>query len=529
MKKIFFLLAFATLSLTILIATNVIRLDLDIKNIATTKYDYSEEKIFEFKNKIPRNEVWEMLDENVFFKRTGSFYIIEKKLLRVFYVMRANFNYNFKLSLISQSGSLNFSNGSIKVHQHWGNYKLNSLNFNYSLSPNVYNQTFWIFIQDSKNKIDSPLKLKIKYIRTRPGLKKDGSIICSKCYYFRKDQYKDFEWWIKLNKKIGYKKIIFCNNSIPNNREYNDIFFRYKDLIELSQLDSIPNFISDQMNGTKVYLKSYLELKYNGNFFPYYRDIFDVLYENECFLNNAHKYEHISVFDNDETIIPRSNKKILRNKDFIKYVLEYNNKLELENSCSNIKIDEYLNSIKKSDNLHFLMGFYLSNNIIKHIFNAIEAYISSNAYLKSRLIKVIDPHPASPDYNPYNYSFSVNGKDELNYVKNLLSIYKKVIKTWTETSALNNSKIFNRIFFIAGSSTSNKCGKTIYHSDKVFDFTVHYPDDQKFHWVDFNIGHSSHFRETYTFRQINISITDFMIDFNYFYCYLKPIIQNLLF
>ena len=147
MKKIFFLLAFATLSLTILIATNVIRLDLDIKNIATTKYDYSEEKIFEFKNKIPRNEVWEMLDENVFFKRTGSFYIIEKKLLRVFYVMRANFNYNFKLSLISQSGSLNFSNGSIKVHQHWGNYKLNSLNFNYSLSPNVYNQTFWIFIQ----------------------------------------------------------------------------------------------------------------------------------------------------------------------------------------------------------------------------------------------------------------------------------------------------------------------------------------------------------------------------------------------
>ena len=126
-------------------------------------------------------------------------------------------------------------------------------------------------------------------------------------------------------------------------------------------------------------------------------------------------------------------------------------------------------------------------------------------------------------------SFSVDGKHELNYVKNLLQIYKKIINTWTETSVLNNSKIFNRIFFIAGSSTSNKCGKTIYHSDKVFDFTVHYPDDQKFHWVDFNIGHSSHFRETYTFRQINISITDFMIDFNYFYCYLKPISQNLLF
>ena len=71
---------------------------------------------------------------------------------------------------------------------------------------------------------------------------------------------------------------------------------------------------------------------------------------------------------------------------------------------------------------------------------------------------------------------------------------------------LNSLNIFNRIFFIAGSSTSNKCGKTSYHSDKVFDFTVHYPDDLKFHWVDFDTGHSSHFRETYTFRQINICL-----------------------
>jgi hypothetical protein len=520
MKKIFFILTLITLLLTILIVTNVKILDLDIKNITSSKYGSNDEKT-------PRNQEWEMLDENVFFKRTGSYYIIEKHLLRVFYVMRANLNYDFKLSLISRSGCVNFTNGSTKIHQHWGSYKLNSLNFNYILSPNVYDESFWIYIQDLKNRIEFPLKLKVKYIRSRPGLKKDGSIICSKCYYFRNDQYKDFEWWIKLNQRIGYKKIIFCNNSIPNNREYNEIFLKYKHLIELSQLNSIPNFVSDQLNGTQVYLKSYLELKYNGKFFPYYRDIFEVLYENECFLNNAYKYEHISILDNDETIIPRSNKKILKNKDFIKYVLKYDGgKLELENSCASVKIDQYLNSIKKSENLHFLMGFYLSNNIIKHIFNEIEAYISSGAYLKSRLIKIIDPHPVSLGYNPYNYTFLVNGNDDLNYVKNLLFIYKKIIEIWTKNAELYGLNIFNRIFFIAGSSTSNKCGKTSYHSDKVFDFTVHYPDDLKFHWVDFNIGHSSHFRETYTFRQINISITEFMIDFNYFYCYFKPIVEN---
>ena len=43
------------------------------------------------------------------------------------------------------------------------------------------------------------------------------------------------------------------------------------------------------------------------------------MHENECYLENADKYEHIAVYDNDEAIMP----KILNHYDAYYYVIYF--------------------------------------------------------------------------------------------------------------------------------------------------------------------------------------------------------------
>ena len=260
-----------------------------------------------------------------------------------------------------------------------------------------------------------------------------------------------------------------------------------------------------------------------------YRDVFDVLYTSECFLENAHKYEHVTVVDPDETIIPRINSEIISNKDNFKYVTNFNgNLVDLELKCrhnEDQKINNYLNWLDTHENLHFNMGFYLKNKIVSKIFNEFEAYFNSSLTYKTKssfkhVIRVIDLEPDGPEHFAYNYTFIISNKDELNYARNLLKFYKIYIK-----NKFNDANKFQRLFFIAGETTDWYCGKSSYHTEVALDFSVHYPDDYDMRWVDFNIGHSSHFREKYEFKAEYIPIREFILDLNYFSCFFKPMLK----
>ena len=181
-----------------------------------------------------RNEIWEMMNENVYFKRTSAYYLIEDRLLKIFYVSTSDVYYSFEITIIinNSTRAIVLNNVNIKNHQKWANYELNSLNLKFNLldyvtasSISSYNDLLdgagkydlKIFIKDSNKKKSRtlyPMRLKVKYLRARRNQAKKGSIVCSKCFYLNKDQYKDLLWWIELNKRIGYQKLVFCNNSL---------------------------------------------------------------------------------------------------------------------------------------------------------------------------------------------------------------------------------------------------------------------------------------------------------------------------
>ena len=517
-----------------------------------------------------RNPTWEQMSSYIFFKRSAAFYIIEKSLLRLFFVSQLyavnNLTFAIKLKIYQDDGLytyINIKNGSITNHQRWDWYEFNSLNFNFSLLDYLefdsYDDIlksglkFDLFIRDADkpdHKTWYPIEVRLKYIRSRPGHTKKRSIVCSKCFYYDPDKPTDLFWWVELNKQIGYKKIVFCNNSIPNTNEFNDLFERNKDFIELNQLHHLPNFIDNHNKNLSVtshdYLPHFLNLTVNKQFYPLLCDIFDVLHTNECFLNNTSEYDHITVIDNDEVIIPRVNSKIARVKDNFKLIsdLKFDEKAQtvssevtnLASTCSKDienQYDDYLKGIKnQSVNFHFMMGFYLKDRTVKKIINRFEEYFSSpdfNPDKEQHTIIVVNLEPTSKDHNAYNFTFIINNKEEISYAKNLCKLYRLFVEKFENENKNELSKYslrYHRFFYIGGLTTSFACGKTSHSTDVTFSLTVHYPDAAELHMVQYDEGQLSHFRHVNQFPVKNISITELVLDLNYLNCFYKPIVNK---
>ena len=445
---------------------------------------------------------WEQLNSNVFFKRTGAFYIIEKQLLRIFFISKVghgDYKYDVKLNVEHRKNlifsSFIFRNVSVKNHAKRGYYSSDSLDLNINLTHYadkkdydlLTNETFYKFYVSiiSNNKKEStknPLKLNLRYIRQRKNKKKSRSIICSKCLFYEPSQYPELLWWVELTKLAGYEKIVFCNMSIPNTRHFDKIFEKHKDFIELVQFKTIPNFSSS--SPPQKYLTHYFQIKQkNGKYHTFGRDMFDLLIETECFYNNAAQYEFISVHDTDETIIPRVNSKLMKSSNTFNYVKSLNSinekNLNLDSSCeknTDRRFEPYIARLGKNKNFHFKMGFYLSDVIVKEVFSAFEVYFNSkkfNSNLNQHRITSVSKRKIN------NYTFLIAGKDELKYAKNLLSIYKYYLKSFYAKDANKTyfSKIFGSLFFLFGRSTSNYMGKTVYDTDIGFGLGVHYPKD----------------------------------------------------
>ena len=74
-------------------------------NINYLNESLNKREIYSIKKvSIPRNLIWEQLNENVFFKRTSAFFIIERLLLRLYYVSadHTDYEYNAILNIIEK-------------------------------------------------------------------------------------------------------------------------------------------------------------------------------------------------------------------------------------------------------------------------------------------------------------------------------------------------------------------------------------------------------------------------------------------
>jgi hypothetical protein len=264
---------------------------------------------------VPRNPEWEQLDKFTFFRRSSAYYFLDKRFLRVFYITSANNVPNFEIELIlhfkfDKSFKLRLKNADSKKHDQWGKYRSSSLNYDLSFTQSFNTDINQLFLNkhligmsmlvrnmdDARWTTLTPIDVKIKFLRSKTsGKVRQGSAICSKCYYYTdKESYKHFEWWFELNKHIGYDKITFCNNSIPDVYEYKVLFKKYENLIYIYQMQHLPNLLDrDELNDTdNEYLSSFFELKSRNKFYKPMTRVFDNIIFNECFLDNVDKYKY---------------------------------------------------------------------------------------------------------------------------------------------------------------------------------------------------------------------------------------------
>ena len=538
-------------------------------NAKTTNLKINEES---YQNNKLRNPEWEQINKYTFFRRSSGYYFVDTLLLRIFLIVKSTSvlnNFTAELRIENSNDEfitkLNLVNSSLRNHdgaRHYALFSLNFEQFNLSkeieMSPeDIQTLKLKIIIIDSKNYLKTKYPIDIK-MRHSFSKNKSGSIICSTCFFYYENKklkhdgpyfFKLFQWWFELNKQIGHKKITIYNTSIPNRKDFNDLFYEYRGYVEIIDLQYLPNFFmpneSSYHDEEHDYLRSFINMTW-GKYV-----VFQILVFNDCYLNNKHLYDFISVVDPDETILPRMNTKIQRHTEYQKLITDLNllkindknslNKLlDLESSCTpNDKprndLVVYLNQLKhefnfkKDVNFDFDMVYYLSFQSIELIFDKIESFLNDEKNLEKKFpfkIEIKDTF-----YRNYTYSFLFSNNSDVKYIENLIKIYKILIKDFiikNNETLIKYSYEYSRYFYLGGSLTTHRCGKTIHNTNVSLQMTVHYSDGHGSKTIRYNHGASSHFRVEYNFKDNRtISIQDLILDLNYIYCYYRHVLKRL--
>jgi hypothetical protein len=122
------------------------------------------------------------------------------------------------------------------------------------------------------------------------------AMLCVKNSYLKKDSFKTIEWWLQMNKLIGFDKIVLFNNSIANDLDSLFLNVNSKQFVQIVQMQCLPNFV----NKKSTYLRHIGKSMTRSMRYP-----FDTLAVNECYYDNLDAYNHIAVMDIDELILPR--------------------------------------------------------------------------------------------------------------------------------------------------------------------------------------------------------------------------------
>ena len=491
------------------------------KNVSFSSVDYCE-----------NSQDWEILDDDIFFKRDASYYFNDQEylLLHLITNKHGSFNLKFLVSVLFNQTKIakvlikNFkfykyevfgNDGSCNLFEVKSFFKLNSILEKFNILSEIDKINLKVKIKYNSQITKVPIKLKIKNLKSKQISKSQHSMICSKIYELKDDDYKIMKWWFEMNKKIGFSKIVIYNTSIENSKKFQDLFSSYENFVQVRQMQCFPNFFENKYE--KTYLRSLDDLKLKAEL----RWLYEVLIFNECYLDHVDMFQYVSIIDQDELIIPRilndfnpivKSNQILKDTDNI---LDHNGGYKCDSTQNNFQV--YSSSLTRRFNsnkmvsLHFKMGYYLKNSDVRKIFETFEKFIESNS--KERHIFVLG--------EVANFTFQVVNDYQRNYVIYLDKVYKKVSKYLLEndSSLKNIPESYNRLFYIYGNIVKSHQGKTIHNtatSSKVAHHTS-YNFDEKL--IPYDYGHVSHFRVFYRFNPKPISIMDLVFDLNYFQCY----------
>jgi hypothetical protein len=537
---------------------------------------------------------WENLGVNVFFKRTAVYYFMDTNMFHMLMLVKSGIktiNYSLNVKVIDKKSSfrekvtnlvLNSKAISVNLVFVIGEYNYTSLSAKVdfsSLNIDIKEQDsirIQIMVEDqsTKNKTDQPLEAKIKNM-TNSYTQKKGSMICTKCYHFTESKhYLSLRWFIELNREIGYEKIFMCNHSIENHPSFDKLFRDNQDYVQLAQLKCLPNLQhSVKRFENFTYLKRYQQIVFNDVIHDEIKyGVIMILVMNECYLDNIDKYKRVTIIDNDETILPLKTSNFFRADESANYISSLKESSISKNDVfgnikcnrydSNINVEEqtsiesYFNElmfnekVNRPKSIHFQQGFQIYHSLVDKIIESVADTIKREYQINNSninyTVQVLDLN-VKKEMN-ISMEFTIKGQDQLNYAKNMVKIYKEIIKPYFEANKnfiSANVKDFDRFFVMISKHNSRFCGKTVHDTRVSFDLTIHYMEHyinktqvvfdrkllwQQQFWPSINEARTSHFRNNlgyFSDLYKQVPIVDFQLDLNYLNCYFIPILERL--
>jgi hypothetical protein len=566
-KSIFLIICFLLVLISVMVIISYFQLIRnDFKRNLKQTY-FSIKRNLSFDEFCGRFGEWESIDSNVFVKKTAIFYFVDLNFLRIHLLSRANRIYNFTISANIYDENNSKFKRFIVVKEIKTKLISTSSKYQYSvvnaklllkgLSFNDINTQFKIKIFDSisGNSTDSFLNVKVKHYNRKTFSSKKGSMVCAKCLHLKKStDFESFKFWIELNKRSGHQKISICDHAIENEISFKDLFDKYKNFLELTQLKCLPNLQSNSKYINFTYLKRFSSLEYGdtGTYDVTKMELINRLVLNECYLEHIDEYKYIAVFDTDEIILPRKTSEFFTLSDQKEFI-NISKQPPIQSDCYRYKsksvFEDYLNEIIRFTSVkdprlpfYFKQAYFVDIQLVEQLFDQlhkIKLLKSNISYYLNYSVKVVD---ANRQKGPFVFSFEIRSLDDLNYGMKLLEIYNTLVKPLIS----NSSNDFKRLFSIIGELNDFALGKTVHDTRKTLDFDVHVAqsyfhfngntrlEDFKIftaHTIDtffsYNLGYVSHFRKQQYFLYKSVPISNLYFDLNYFYCYFLPIFNKI--
>ena len=574
----------------------------------TTKFETEAFKFFKsnfLASPFTNNSEWADINQKIFFKKNTAVYFHDQKYFAIMFVINHNvfeavkqhlkFNLKFTVSQGDDKATNNMEVKHVNLISFHNHINAVDVLLKANLDLNLNNQTniskvkhlkvsISLILNENENYMTKTMENILVKIVDKTFYQSDDMYICLEPSFMEIDEFVNLKWFIEMSYLMGYNKIVFNNNSIPNSVQFKGLFEKYSKILQINPFNYLPNLVKPELN--KIYAEHMEELTKTGEEYSgpgilyHYLNDFGI---NECLLTNKEKAKLIFFPDTDETFIPTK----LKNFDYPEQTYKFlsSNTTDLHsqekvilfeksylsnNNCMKEKqgeslIKNYLDNVYQKYQIHndsslfFPQVFFLTDNLMKEIFYRLEetfndANISRNDTIR---VKIFQKHKQTESRGfkfhsaewDTDFTLLIQNENEINYAKNLLSLYKHLIEPYlkeNEKKLKAESERLSRYFYLDlrnDIETISYVGKSFVNpvtSELMFNPHVpnHHPgflygrDKSNVfamppnHHKDISSYYIAHFRDRYKMGKADKSITRIQIDLNYFTCYVKPIIEN---
>ena len=196
-------------------------------------------------NNFEINNEWEPLGKHIYL-RYKAHYFHDKSVIRILAISKSQSEFDFTCSLHFSNKSNDYINLNasykvlrLKKSEKYGAFAIDCIIPHGSLDLENYNNGFvYMFNHNESLRNMRPINVNFKN-----DIQKKSStelVLCSKQYNLTHNDYEDIKYWIDFNLKIGYKKIVIFNNSIPY-KKFHKLFQSYGSRLDVKSYSFLPH------------------------------------------------------------------------------------------------------------------------------------------------------------------------------------------------------------------------------------------------------------------------------------------------